>query len=127
MCNKSFIVERAFDADRELVWKALTETERMKQWYIDMEEIKTIVGFTFGFSAGEEGSKQWKHLCEITEVVPEKKLTYSWKYQGYGGKCYVAFKLFEEDSGTKLKLTHSGIESFHADIPELAAPNFENG
>ena len=127
MNSKSVIIERIFDADITLVWRALTEKELMKQWYIDVEEFKTVVGFTFEFWGGEEGEKKWKHLCEITEVVVGKKLTYSWKYEGYTGMSYVTFELFEENQGTRLKLTHSGIDSFPADIPELAPHNFENG
>ncbi|MFC0604310.1 SRPBCC family protein [Winogradskyella pulchriflava] len=127
MSNSSVIVERVFDADLALVWKALTEKELMKQWYFDVEEFKTVVGFKFEFWGGEPGEKQWKHLCEITEVVPKKKLTYSWKYDGYSGMSYVTFELFEEDNGTKLKLTHTGVDSFPSDIPELAVHNFENG
>lgn len=127
MSNKSVIVERVFDADISLVWRAITEREIMKQWYFDLKEFKTVVGFQFEFWGGEEGGKQWKHLCEIREVVPERKLTYSWKYEGYSGMSYVTFELFEEKNGTKLKLTHSGIDTFPADIPELAIHNFENG
>ncbi len=127
MSNKSIIVERVFDADITLVWKALTEKELMKQWYIEVKEFKTVVGFKFDFWAGEEGGKQWKHLCEITEVMPEKKLTYSWKYDGYSGMSYVTFELFEEKNGTRLKLTHTGVDTFPGDIPELAAHNFERG
>src|SRR5690606_11090788 len=127
MSSKNVVVERVFDANIALVWKALTEKELVKQWYFDLKEFKTVVGVKFEFWGGEEGGKQWKHLCEITEVVPEKKLAYSWKYEGYSGMSYVTFELFEEHNGTKLKLTHSGIDSFPADIPELAIHNFENG
>lgn len=92
-----------------------------------MKEFKAVVGFKFEFWGGEEGGKQWKHLCEITEVVSESKLTYSWKYEGYSGISYVTFELFEENKNTRLKLTHSGIDTFPADIPELAVHNFEQG
>jgi len=127
MSNKSVIIERVFDADIELVWKALTQKEIMKEWYINVEEFKPVVGFKFEFWGGEEGERKWKHLCEITEVILGKKLTYSWVYEGYSGMSYVTFELFEIDNGTKLKLTHSGIDTFPIDIPELAAKNFENG
>jgi uncharacterized protein YndB with AHSA1/START domain len=127
MSNRNVIVERVFDADLDLVWKALTDKEIMKQWYFEVKEFETVVGFRFEFWGGEKGGKQWKHLCEITEVVPKKKLAYSWKYEGYSGMSYVTFELFEERNGTKLKLTHSGIDTFPADIPELAIHNFENG
>ena len=127
MSNKSVMVERVFDAEIALVWKALTKKELLKQWYINVKEFKTVVGFKFDFWAGEEGGKQWKHLCEITEVVPERKLTYTWKYEGYTGMSYVTFELFEENNGTKLKLTHTGLDTFPADVPELAVHNFERG
>jgi uncharacterized protein YndB with AHSA1/START domain len=31
--TKSFVVSRVFDAPRELVWKAWTEAERLKEWF----------------------------------------------------------------------------------------------
>lgn len=67
------------------------------------------------------------HLCEITEVVPEKKLTYSWRYEGYSGNSFVTFELFEQDSKTLLKLTHIGLETFPQDNSDFAEKNFEAG
>ena len=31
--TKEFVISRVFDAPRDLVWKACTEPERMKQWF----------------------------------------------------------------------------------------------
>ncbi len=31
--QKEFVISRVFDAPRDLVWKAFTEPERMKQWF----------------------------------------------------------------------------------------------
>ena len=31
--SAAFVISRVFDAPRDLVWKALTEPERMKQWW----------------------------------------------------------------------------------------------
>ncbi|HUH47934.1 MAG TPA: SRPBCC domain-containing protein [Arenibacter sp.] len=127
MKEHSIIIERIFKADRKLVWRAITEKDLMKKWYFDLKEFDPVVGFQFEFMGGEEGGKQWKHLCEITEVIAENKLTYSWKYEGYPGISFVTFELFDEEGQTRLKLTHSGIGSFPADIPELAIHNFEAG
>ena len=44
----------------------------MKKWYFDLESFNPKVGFTFSFLGGEEGGKQYLHLCEITEVIVEK-------------------------------------------------------
>jgi len=127
MKEQNVIIERIFNANRKLVWQAITEKELMKQWYFDLAEFNPVVGFKFEFWGGEEGGKQWKHLCEITVVIPERELTYSWKYEGYAGISYVTFELFDDGENTRLKLTHSGIDSFPADIPELAIHNFEAG
>ena len=31
--NADFVISRVFDAPRDLVWKAFTEPERMKEWW----------------------------------------------------------------------------------------------
>lgn len=125
--TKTLTITAEFDAQRELVWRALTERDLMRQWYFDLTEFRAEVGFKFEFWAGEDHGKQWKHLCEVTEVEPETKIGYSWKYDGYSGISYVLFELFDANGGTLLKLTHSGIDTFPADVPELALHNFETG
>jgi uncharacterized protein YndB with AHSA1/START domain len=98
----------------------------MKQWYFDLPEFKPEVGFSFDFMGGPD-HKQYKHLCTITEVVPGKKLTYSWRYEGYEGNSFVTFELFAEGNKTRLKLTHEGLETFPASNPDLAKENFAQG
>ena len=125
MENKPIIVERKYNAPISKVWKAITDKEEMKQWYFDLAEFQPEVGFKFQFMGGTEDN-QYLHLCEITEVIPEKKLTYSWRYDGYEGNSFVTFELFEEGGETRLKLTHRGLESF-PDNPDFARTNFEMG
>ncbi|MFK8843598.1 SRPBCC domain-containing protein, partial [Escherichia coli] len=67
------------------------------------------------------------HLCEVTEVEPGRKLTYSWRYDGYEGISYVTFELFPQGEKTRLVLTHSGLETFPESNPDLARANFEAG
>lgn len=121
------IREVSLNAPVSKVWKAITDKNDMKQWYFDLVEFKPEVGFEFEFYAGDE-KKKWPHLCKITEVVIGKKLTYSWRYDGYAGISYVIFELFKEGKGTRLKLTHNGLESFPSDeVPEFRRENFEAG
>ncbi len=125
MENKPIIVERKYNAPISKVWKAITDKEEMKQWYFDLAEFQPELGFKFQFIGGTEDN-QYLHLCEIIEVIPEKKLTYSWRYDGYEGNSFVTFELFEEGDETRLKLTHRGLESF-PDNPDFAKTNFEMG
>lgn len=121
-----FEIERTFNAPIALVWRAISDKDEMKKWYFDLAEFKAEVGFTFTFIGGTE-CNSYVHVCEVTEVIPGKKLTYSWKYEGYEGISYVTFALFEEGSQTLLKLTHAGLESFPQHIKDFARESFAQG
>jgi uncharacterized protein YndB with AHSA1/START domain len=125
MKNEPFVIERTYNAPVEKVWKAITDKNQMKQWYFDLAEFKPEVGFEFQFYGGTE-EKQWLHLCKVTEVVPMKKLTHSWRYEGYEGNSFVTFELFPEGNKTRLKLTHEGLETFPP-LPEFRKENFAEG
>jgi uncharacterized protein YndB with AHSA1/START domain len=126
MDAEPLIVERVFNAPVEKVWQAITDPAKMKEWYFDLKEFKAAVGFQFTFTGGDE-NKQWLHECTITEVIPGKKLQYSWRYPGYAGISYVTFELAAEENKTRLTLTHKGLESFPPDVLELAKENFMEG
>jgi uncharacterized protein YndB with AHSA1/START domain len=80
LASGDFVVTRLFDAPRELVWKAWTEVDRLKQWFGPK-------GFTMSAAKGEmrEGStflyalrgpndiEMWGKWV-IREVVPPEKL-----------------------------------------------------
>lgn len=127
MKTEPFVIERTYNAPISKVWKAITDKDDMKQWYFDLPEFKAEVGFEFQFTGGEPGGKQYLHLCKITEVITGKKLTYSWRYDGYEGNSFVTFELSEQGDGTRLTLTHEGLETFPMNNPDFAKENFAKG
>jgi uncharacterized protein YndB with AHSA1/START domain len=127
MDTAAFIIERTYNAPIEKLWLAITDKNEMKHWYFDLREFKPEVGFEFEFTGGEEGGKQYLHLCKVTEVIPGKKITYSWRYDGYEGISFVSFELFAEGAQTRLQLTHAGLDTFPANIPDFAKGNFAAG
>ena len=122
---ESVIVERTLKAPVTRVWKALTDVDQMREWYFDLKEFKPQVGFEFEFSVEHEGTT-YHHLCRVTEVIPEKKIAYTWRYKSEPGDSLVTIELFAEGDNTRLKLTHTGIESFPR-TPAYARKNFEQG
>ena len=126
MNNEPIVMERTFNVPVSKVWKALTNKDEMKKWYFDLNEFKPEVGFQFQFT-GRKDDQEYLHLCEITEVIPEKKLTYSWRYDGYSGNSFVTFQLFPQGQQTLLRLTHSGIETFDKSNPDFDKKNFVGG
>nr|MBA4167403.1 SRPBCC domain-containing protein [Chitinophagaceae bacterium] len=108
------------------VWKALTDKDQMKQWYFDISSFRPEVGFEFSFVGGRE-EQSYKHLCRVTQAVPNKKLAYTWRYEGYEGDSEVTFELFAEGSSTRLKLTHQGLETFPQNNEDFARTSFTEG
>ena len=126
MKTAPFVIEEVLNAPISRVWKAITNKDDMKQWYFDLAEFKPEVGFTFEFHGGKD-DRSYRHLCKITEVVPDKKLTYSWSYDGYPGQSFVSFELKDNDGKTSVKLTHAGLDTFPKENPDFDAANFAEG
>ena len=122
---EAVVIERTFNAPIARVWKALTDVEDMRRWYFDLKEFKPEVGFEFEFTVEHEGMK-YHHLCRITEVIPQKKIAYTWRYKGEVGDSLVTFELSPDGDKTHLKLTHEGLETFPK-TPAYARKKFEAG
>jgi uncharacterized protein YndB with AHSA1/START domain len=127
MNNQPIILERLFNAPVKKVWKALTDRDEMEKWYFNLKEFRPEIGFKFSFTGGPSPEKQYLHLCEITEVIPEKKLTHTWRYDGYPGNSFLNFELTPQGNKTLFKLIHKDLETFPRDNPDLARKNFEEG
>jgi uncharacterized protein YndB with AHSA1/START domain len=122
-----FTIERTYNAPASKVWKAITDKDQMKQWYFDLAEFRPEVGFEFQFwGQGKEG-QGYLHLCRITEVIPEKKLSHTWQYEGLPGMSTVTFELFAEGDQTRVKLKHEGLETMAANGPDFAVESFTKG
>jgi uncharacterized protein YndB with AHSA1/START domain len=125
--HQSIIIERTLDTPISKVWQALTDNDEMKKWYFVLPEFKAEVGFFFEFEGGKDPENPYLHYCEVTEVIVGKKITYSWRYDGYEGNSFVTFELFDEGDKTLLTLTHVGLETFAHLNPDFAKENFEEG
>ncbi|KAA3613776.1 MAG: SRPBCC domain-containing protein [Calditrichaeota bacterium] len=113
------VVEQTFNTSAEVVWKAITEVDQMRQWFFEnIPEFEPKVGFETQFNVNS-GERNFLHLWKITAVEPQKLVTYNWKYQDYAGDSFVIFEIMEVNNQAKLKLTTQIIESFSQDIPEF--------
>jgi uncharacterized protein YndB with AHSA1/START domain len=119
------VIERTLDAPVGRVWTALTDVNEMRQWYFDLKEFEPKIGCEFEFVVEHEGNN-YHHLCIVTDVIPQKKIAYTWRYKGEPGNSLVTFEIFPEGDKTRLKLTHGGIETFPK-TPAYARKNFEAG
>jgi uncharacterized protein YndB with AHSA1/START domain len=122
---EAIVIDRTLNVPVARVWEALNDVDEIRQWYFDLREFKPKAGFEFEFVVEHEGHS-YHHLCRVTEVIPQRKLAYTWRYKGERGDSLVTFELFAEGENTRLKLTHTGIETFPK-TPAYARKNFEAG
>lgn len=127
MSTNVIAIQKNYNASPETIWKALTDVNEMKLWYFDIKEFKAEPGFEFTFT-GARDEKNFLHRCRVIEAIPEKRLSYSWRYDGFEGNTTVTFELKSNpDQTTTLNFTHSGLETFPASEPDLSTENFREG
>ena len=127
MNTKPIVIEQEYDASILKVWNALTNKNEMKHWYFNLPEFIAEKGFEFRFYGGKDENNQYLHVCKIISVDCPTVLSYSWRYEGYTGNSIVQFELKENNSKTKVKLIHSGIETFENENSDFAKSEFEAG
>lgn len=117
--TEPIIVTQLFDTSIDKVWSAITEVEQMKKWYFPViTSFEPKIGFETQFVIQIE-DRIFPHLWKVTEVIPQKKISYQWKFEGYPGTGVSTFELTEESHQTELKLTFTTLENFPQNIPEF--------
>ncbi len=126
--NEPIIVEHTFAASAEDVWKAITQLDLMIQWFFEnIPAFQPEVGFKTQFLVTNEG-RNFTHLWQVTEVFPQKKISYSWRYEEYPqGDGLVSFEIFSSEKDTVLKVTALGMDTFPSEIPEFKRESCEGG
>ena len=90
--------EIVLPATRDDVWGALTDEDRLEEWFAnDVElDLRPGGGASFRWSNGEE-----RHAT-VTEVEPERRLAFDWEDEGT-----VEFMLDDDADGTRLVVVES--------------------
>lgn len=111
--------EHLFDHPIDMVWKAISRAEEISTWFIHAD-FKAEKGYHYTFTAGEE-----QGCTQVTGVVLEANpytLSYTWIVQNTDTETTVTWNLKQDNKGTRLVLTHSGISNY----PEKSAINMFN-
>ena len=127
MNNDPIVVEQTYNVPVAEVWIAITDKVQMRQWYFEpMTDFEPRVGFETQFDVQAEG-RTFRHQWKVTEVVPEARIAYDWRYEGYPGDSLVTWELAEVPDGTRLTLTHREQEAFPQDDPMFSREAGEAG
>lgn len=124
--NDPIIVEQFIEAPPEKVWQAITNKEQMKEWYFDIADFELKEGAIFNFYESEK--KEYHHRGKILEIIPNQKFKHTWTHPSHSkGSSYLTWELIPEGTGTRVKLTHEGLENFADGGPAFAPENFAMG
>lgn len=128
MQNEPFVIETIYGTTVENVWKAITNSREMKQWYFDVPGFRAEPGFEFQFKSDSDEEREYRHICQVIESKPYKKLSFTWRYNHYDEITLVTFELFKEEDGqTLLRLTHEGLEIYPDSDPDFSRESFAEG
>jgi len=114
--SQEIIVDEVFPHTLDVVWKTLTTPGMMGRW-LKMEPIgfEPKVGARFTYQTTPAGEWDGVIHCHVLEVTPNERFAYAWKgghegNVGYGSQLdtVVTFTLSAVETGTRLRVVHSG-------------------
>jgi len=121
------VVSQDYKATPLEIWNAITRPQQMRKWYFEqLQDFKAKVGFKTQFVIQHE-DRIFTHQWEITKVIPQKKISYSWQYEEYSGLAEVSFEIHLSENSTTLTLTNIILENFPENIPEFTRENCLGG
>lgn len=115
--TRDICVDEVFPHARAILWRTVTQPDLMARWLpMPSKDFEAIVGHRFTFQTKAAGEWDGTIQCEVLEVVPEERLSYSWcgghesNGDGYGSRLNTILTITLEDveGGTRLRLVHSG-------------------
>ena len=104
----SVVIEKDLPHPLEKVWRALTQSSLIQEWLMN-NDFHPAVGHRFSFRSTPVPNWDGVINGEVLIVEPHKKLSYSWGTMGM--ESVVSWTLTPTNSGTHLRMEHSGFAS----------------
>jgi uncharacterized protein YndB with AHSA1/START domain len=113
--TQDIVVDEVFPHAPETIWKTLTTGELIGRWLMAPTGFEPVEGKHFTYQTTPAGAWDGTIHCQVLEVMPNERFSYSWKgghegNVGYGSRLdtIVSWTLSRVESGTRLRLVHSG-------------------
>ncbi len=104
------MIERWFDAPRDLVWKATTTAQLVKRWWAPSFttmvscEMDVRVGGKWRFALRSSQGDEVVFSGEYLELAPPSRLVQTWRYEPIGARGAVETAVYTAE-GNRTKLT----------------------
>jgi uncharacterized protein YndB with AHSA1/START domain len=109
------VVDEIMPHAPETIWKTLTTGDLIARWLMVPTGFEPVPGKRFTYQTKPAGAWDGTIHCEVLEVIPNERFSYSWKggdegNAGYGSRLdtIVTWTLSRVANGTRVRLLHSG-------------------
>ena len=110
-------LRKLIEAPVERVFLACTDAEKMSRWFSPKDmtasvEMQPTVGGTYRVEMKETSGKLHTASGTVKEVIQNKKLVMSWRWEGPEGyETLLTIELLPRGGATEVVLTHQGFSS----------------
>jgi uncharacterized protein YndB with AHSA1/START domain len=129
--TQAIVVDEVFPHSPPTIWKALTSGDLIGRWLMEPAGFAPVAGNRFTFKTTPAGAWDGTIHCQVLEAIPDQTLVYAWKgghtgNAGYGSPLdtVVSWTLSPTDSGTRVRVVHSG---FILPLNDTAFENMSEG
>ena len=130
--DQEIVMERVFNAPRELVFKAHTDPNLISQWWGPRRYTTTVdkmdlrVGGVWRFVQHDADGNEFAFNGVYREIVPPERLSDTFEFEGMPGHVMVETVTFEEQNG-KTKVTVTGMYQSVEDRDGMLQSGMEEG
>ena len=110
--DREIVMERVFNAPRELVFKAYTDPNLIPKWWgprrytTTVDKMDVRVGGAWRFVQRDAAGNEYAFNGEYREIAPPDRLSYTFEFEGMPGHVLLETVTFEERDGrTKVTVT----------------------
>jgi uncharacterized protein YndB with AHSA1/START domain len=102
---RSLVIEKELPHPPQKVWRVLTQGALIREWLMD-NDLEPVVGHRFNFRSAPMPNWDGVIDCEVLDVEPDQKLSYSWNALGL--ESVVVWTLVATSGGTLVRMEQSG-------------------
>ena len=130
--DREIVMERVFNAPRELVFKAHTDPNLIAKWWgprkytTTVDKLELWVGGVWRFVQHDADGNEYAFNGVYREIVPPERLSYTFEFEGMPGHVLVETLTFE-DQGGKTRLTVTGLYPSVEDRDGMLQSGMEEG
>jgi uncharacterized protein YndB with AHSA1/START domain len=130
--DREIVMERVFNAPRELVFKAHTDPGLIAKWWgprkytTTVDKLELRVGGVWRFVQRDVEGNEYAFNGVYREIVPSERLSYTFEFEGMPGHVLIETVTFEEQDG-KTRLTVTGSYQSVEDRDGMLQSGMEEG